>query len=68
MLWVRFEPTIPGSDRAKTVHALDRSATVTGIDHLQDVTTNNYYTIADLQASNDSTLSLLSLILLVVAW
>jgi hypothetical protein len=26
---VDFEPTIPGSERAKTVHALDRSATVT---------------------------------------
>jgi hypothetical protein len=26
---VRFEPTIPASERAKTVHALDRSATVT---------------------------------------
>jgi hypothetical protein len=30
MPWVGFEPTIPGSERAKTVHALDRSATVTG--------------------------------------
>jgi hypothetical protein len=27
---VGFEPTIPASERAKTVHALDRSATVTG--------------------------------------
>jgi hypothetical protein len=27
---VRFEPTIAASERAKTVHALDRSATVTG--------------------------------------
>jgi hypothetical protein len=25
-----FEPTIPASERAKTVHALDRLATVTG--------------------------------------
>jgi hypothetical protein len=25
-----FEPTITASERAKTVHALDRSATVTG--------------------------------------
>jgi hypothetical protein len=25
-----FEPTIPVSERAKTVHAIDRSATVTG--------------------------------------
>jgi hypothetical protein len=30
MPWVGFEPTIPGSERAKTVHALERSATVTG--------------------------------------
>jgi hypothetical protein len=28
---VGLEPTIPVSKRAKTVHALDRSATVTGI-------------------------------------
>jgi hypothetical protein len=27
---VGFEPTIPASERAKTVHALDRSTTVTG--------------------------------------
>jgi hypothetical protein len=25
-----LKPTIPASDRAKTVHALDRAATVTG--------------------------------------
>jgi hypothetical protein len=25
-----FEPTIPASERAKAVHVLDRSATVTG--------------------------------------
>jgi hypothetical protein len=29
---VGFEPTITGSERAKTVHVLDRSATVTGKD------------------------------------
>jgi hypothetical protein len=29
---VGFEPTIPASERAKTVYALDRSATVTGLD------------------------------------
>jgi hypothetical protein len=28
---VRFEPTIPASERANTVHALDRSATMTGL-------------------------------------
>jgi hypothetical protein len=31
MPWVWFEPTIPASERAKTVHALDSSATVTGL-------------------------------------
>jgi hypothetical protein len=30
MPFVGFEPRIPVSERAKTVHALDRSATVTG--------------------------------------
>jgi hypothetical protein len=29
-LRVGFEPTIPAYERAKTVHALDRAATVTG--------------------------------------
>jgi hypothetical protein len=35
---VGFEPIIPASERAKTVHALDRSAAVTG--HLPLVLTN----------------------------
>jgi hypothetical protein len=30
MPWVGLEPTIQAAERAKTVHALDRSATVTG--------------------------------------
>jgi hypothetical protein len=30
MPWVRFEPTTPSSERAKTVHALDRATTVIG--------------------------------------
>jgi hypothetical protein len=30
MAWVGFEPTITALERAKTVHVLDRSATVTG--------------------------------------
>jgi hypothetical protein len=30
---VGFEPMIPVSERVKTVHALDRSATVTGPIH-----------------------------------
>jgi hypothetical protein len=30
MPWVGFEPTIPVLERANTVHALDRAATVTG--------------------------------------
>jgi hypothetical protein len=28
MPWLGFEPTIPAFERAKTVHALDRAATV----------------------------------------
>jgi hypothetical protein len=28
---MRFEHTFPASERAKTIHALDRAATVTGI-------------------------------------
>jgi hypothetical protein len=31
MPYVGFEPTIPASERAKTVHALNRSSTVTGL-------------------------------------
>jgi hypothetical protein len=31
--WMGFEPTIPAFKRAKTVQALDRSATVTGLHH-----------------------------------
>jgi hypothetical protein len=30
MPWMEFEPTIPASERAKTLRALDRAATVTG--------------------------------------
>jgi hypothetical protein len=30
MPWVGFETTIPAFERAKTIHALDREATVTG--------------------------------------
>jgi hypothetical protein len=33
---VGFEPTIPASERAKTVHVLDRSATVTGSINIKD--------------------------------
>jgi hypothetical protein len=32
MSLVGFEHTIPASERAKTVHSLDRSATVTGME------------------------------------
>jgi hypothetical protein len=31
MPWVGFEPTIPAFERAKTVHVLDRAATVFGV-------------------------------------
>jgi hypothetical protein len=30
MPWVGLKPTMPESERAKTIHALDRAATVTG--------------------------------------
>jgi hypothetical protein len=44
MPWVVFEPTIPASERAKTVHALDRSATVTGDNYeYLLVIINNYH-------------------------
>jgi hypothetical protein len=31
MPWMGFEPTIPASERERTVHVLDRAATVTGL-------------------------------------
>jgi hypothetical protein len=34
---VGFEPTIPASERTKPVHALDRSATVTGEKHMKTI-------------------------------
>jgi hypothetical protein len=34
MPWVGFESTIPVFERAKTVHALDRAATVIGLRNL----------------------------------
>jgi hypothetical protein len=37
MPWVGFEPTIPASERAKTVHALDRSPTVTGTGRIRSI-------------------------------
>jgi hypothetical protein len=33
MRCVGFEPTIPVSERAKTVHAIDRLATMTGVNY-----------------------------------
>jgi hypothetical protein len=38
------------------------------IDHLQVVSTNKYNTVADFHTTNHSTLSLLSMLSLVVAW
>jgi hypothetical protein len=37
MLRVGFEPTIPAFERAKTVHGLDRAATVIGVRHINYV-------------------------------
>jgi hypothetical protein len=39
MPWVGFEPTIPASERAKTVHALDRAATVIGSYYITNTNT-----------------------------
>jgi hypothetical protein len=60
MLWVGFERTIPASERAKTVHALDRSATVTGLGIPYKVEMNalcarrNYPSLCDLIAGPES--------------
>jgi hypothetical protein len=40
---VKFVPTIPVSKRAKTVHALDDSATVTGIHHIIYSKKNHFF-------------------------
>jgi hypothetical protein len=37
MPWVGFEPKITASERAKTVHALDRSATLIDHEHSKGV-------------------------------
>jgi hypothetical protein len=53
---VRFEPTIPSSERAKTVHALDRSATVTGYlficSLVTDVSNSDYRRVAQNESIN----------------
>jgi hypothetical protein len=41
---VGFEPTIPASEREKTVHALERAATVTGaLFRYKQESKNNYH-------------------------
>jgi hypothetical protein len=37
MLQVRFEPTIPAFERAKTVHALDHAAPVIDLQHYHNM-------------------------------
>jgi hypothetical protein len=49
--WVGLEPTIPASQRTKTVHALDRSATVTG-DHHNNTSISFYQLNIILSASH----------------
>jgi hypothetical protein len=46
---VGFEPTIPASERMKTVHALDRSVTVTGNDHITRSETKDAFEEKNLQ-------------------
>jgi hypothetical protein len=41
MSWVGFAPTMPASERAKTFHALDCSATVTGANNNDNNNNNN---------------------------
>jgi hypothetical protein len=53
---VGFELTIPASERAKTVHALDRSATVTGVQKLGSIINKKLYSVyMDGSAMNTST-------------
>jgi hypothetical protein len=49
MPWVEFEPTIPASVGARTVHALDRWATVTGniMDYLHINILERFYMLED---------------------
>jgi hypothetical protein len=37
MPWVGFELTIPVFERSKTVHALDRAATLIGMEEIQGI-------------------------------
>jgi hypothetical protein len=55
MPWVGFEPTIPVSERAKTVYALDRSVTVTG--HTPDITHKFFSSQPDFEQSTLATIS-----------
>jgi hypothetical protein len=50
MSWVGFEPTIPASERGKTVHALDRAATVTGVFQVTNGTKYEYIAGATTEA------------------
>jgi hypothetical protein len=53
MPFVGFEPMIPASERAKTVHALDRSATVTGRPLLvPQLKRSNYNTLTESHTLN----------------
>jgi hypothetical protein len=60
MFYVGFEPTIPVCERAKTVHVLDRSATVTGlfifiklkINYLQNYDTSKASVLVSINAGN----------------
>jgi hypothetical protein len=55
MTWVGFKSTIPEPERAKTVHALNRSATVTG--RTLQISIRNYHHSSLLQLSAFSTVA-----------
>jgi hypothetical protein len=43
MPWVGFEPTIPAFERAKTVHASDRAATIIGYIAMHQIVVSKTY-------------------------
>jgi hypothetical protein len=59
MPWVGFEHTIPASKRTRTVHALDRSATVTGQDYTYITWNGGWRNIKDIEGRNPALIDVL---------